>query len=135
MARLITAGQEEPLHANVAMLQECGVDTWIMQPSEFADRYPFVNLDGVPLVCWEEETGYADPNGTVQGFAAAAEADGVEILVDTPALAIEHEGGRVTGVRTPHGVIATSAVVLAAGALSILFLGAVSLTASLFLNH
>jgi sarcosine oxidase subunit beta len=116
MARLITAGQEEPLHANVAMLQECGVDTWVMQPSEFADRYPFVNLDGVPLVCWEEETGYADPNGTVQGFAAAAETSGVEILVDTPALAIEHEGGRVTGVRTPHGTIATGAVVMAAGA-------------------
>lgn len=116
MARLITAGQEEPLHVNVAMLQECGVDTWIMQPGEFTDRYPFVNLDGVPLVCWEEHAGYADPNGTVQGFAAAAEAGGVEILVDTPALAIEHDGSRVTGVRTPESTVATGTVVLAAGA-------------------
>jgi sarcosine oxidase subunit beta len=116
MARLITAGQEEPLRANVEMLRGCGVNTWLMTPEEFADRYPHANLDGVPLVCWEEEAGYADPNGTVQGLAEAAKALGAEIRLNTPALAIRHESGRVTGVETADGVIETRAVVVAAGA-------------------
>jgi sarcosine oxidase subunit beta len=116
MARLITEGQEEPLRANVEMLRGCGVNTWLMSPAEFAARYPHANLDGVPLVCWEEEAGYADPNGTVQGLGEAAKALGVEIRLNTPALAIRHASGRVTGVETPHGVIETNRVVVAAGA-------------------
>lgn len=116
MARLITAGQEEPLRANVEMLRGCGVNTWVMTPAELADRYPHANLDGVPLVCWEEEAGYADPNGTVHGLADAARALGVEIRLNTPALRIRTESGRVTGVETPDGIIETSAVVVAAGA-------------------
>lgn len=116
MARLITAGQEEPLRANVEMLRGCGVNTWLITPKEFSERYPHANLDGVPLVCWEEEAGYADPNGTVQGLAEAAKALGVKIRLNTPAIAIRHESGRVTGVETGDGVIETNAVVIAAGA-------------------
>ena len=87
-----------------------------MTPEEFGADYPDINLEGVPLICWEDETGYADPNGTVHGFAAAAEALGVEIRLNTHVQRVVVNGGRVTGVETADGVIETSRVVLAAGA-------------------
>ena len=112
MARLITAGEEAPLRANVEMLQQCGVKTWLMTPEAFGAEYPDVNLDGVPLVCWEDETGYADPNSTVFGLAAAAEALGVEIRLNTHVSRVVMEGGRVTGVETADGIIETNTVVV-----------------------
>jgi sarcosine oxidase subunit beta len=116
MARLITPDEEEPLRANVEMLQSCGVRTWLMTPEKFNAEYPMVNVDNVPVVCWEDETGYADPNGTVYGFAAAAQAHGAEIRLNTPVTRVVMEGDRVTGVETPDGLIETNTVVLAAGA-------------------
>jgi len=116
MARLITEGEEEPLRANVEMLQQCGVKTWLMTPEAFGAEYPDINLDGVPLVCWEDETGYADPNGTVFGLAAAAEALDVEIRLNTHVSRVVMDGQRVTGVETAAGVIETNTVVLAPGA-------------------
>src|SRR6478735_1405711 len=116
MARLIVEGQEEPLRANVEMLQQCGVKTWLMPTKELRERCPDVYLDDVPLLCWEEEAGYADPNGTVQGFAAAAEAMGVEIQLETEVTRVLTASGRVAGVETSKGTIEAGAVVLAAGA-------------------
>jgi sarcosine oxidase subunit beta len=109
-------GEEEPLRQNVEMLQRCGVKTWLITPDAFSTAYPMVNLDGVPLVCWEEESGYADPNGTVHGLAAAARAHGAEIRLHTPVTRVVMEGDRVAGVETPDGLIETGTVVLAAGA-------------------
>lgn len=116
MARLIVEGQEEPLRANVEMLQQCGVQTWLMPTDELRERCPDAYLDDVPLLCWEEEAGYADPNGAVQGFAAAAQALGVEIQLETDVTGVMTANGRVTGVETSKGPIAAGAVVLAAGA-------------------
>lgn len=116
MARLIVEGQEEPLRANVEMLQRCGVRTWLMPTDELRERCPDVYLDDVPLLCWEEDAGYADPNGTVQGFAAAAQALGVEIQLQTEVTRVVTANGRVTGVETSQGPIEAGAVVLAAGA-------------------
>lgn len=56
----------------------------------------------------------ADPRATAHALAAAV--DEVELGVEVEA--IEHEGGRVTGVRTAAGVVESGAVVVAAGAWS-----------------
>jgi glycine oxidase len=56
----------------------------------------------------------ADPRATAQALAAAV--DELELGVEVEA--IEHEQGRVTGVRTPGGTIECGAVVVAAGAWS-----------------
>jgi glycine oxidase len=60
------------------------------------------------------QDGSADPRATVAALAAVVE----ELALGTEVEAIEHDGGRVTGVRTRGGVIECGQVVVAAGAWS-----------------
>ena len=70
----------------------------------------------ITVAAFEPTTGYADPIATVYGFARAAKNLGVTFALETDATAILTRGGKVTGVDTTRGQIATAAVVLAAGA-------------------
>jgi glycine oxidase len=60
------------------------------------------------------QDGSADPRATVAALAAVVE----ELALGTEIEAIEHDGVRVTGVRTASGVIRCEQVVVAAGAWS-----------------
>jgi glycine oxidase len=60
------------------------------------------------------QDGSADPRATVAALAEVVE----ELALGTEVEAIEHDGARVTGVRTPAGVIDCEHVVVAAGAWS-----------------
>lgn len=62
--------------------------------------------------------GHANPIWTTKAFGAAAAREGATVLERTPATGILTDSGRVTGVETPDGTIATSWVVNAAGAWS-----------------
>jgi sarcosine oxidase subunit beta len=59
--------------------------------------------------------GHADPTRAVHAYAAAARRLGADIREGVEAQAIEMSAGRVRGVMTPAGRIATECVVLAAG--------------------
>jgi sarcosine oxidase subunit beta len=59
--------------------------------------------------------GHADPAASVQAFVTAAEREGAVLRFGERALAIEHAGGRVTGVRLASGTIPAGRVVVAAG--------------------
>ncbi len=100
---------------NVALQNSLGVPSCILSPDEVAARVPLLNLEGVLAGAWHERDGLADPNGVVQGYAAAARRLGVQIFSATEVTGIAVEGGRVTGVSTPKGDISTPAVVNAAG--------------------
>ena len=58
--------------------------------------------------------GQADPRATVRALATVVD----EVELDVEVEAIEHDHGRVTGVRTSDGVVECGAVVVAAGAWS-----------------
>ena len=62
--------------------------------------------------------GHMSPEAVVQGYAAAAVALGAHVEQACPAIGIDLDNGRITGVRTPRGTIATGTVVCAAGAWS-----------------
>lgn len=62
--------------------------------------------------------GHANPIWTTKAFGAAARREGATILERTPATGVLTDSGRVTGVETPDGVIATGWIVNAAGAWS-----------------
>lgn len=100
---------------NVAMQNSLGVPSCILSPAEIAERVPLLNLEGVRAGAWHGGDGLADPNGVVQGYAAAARRLGVQIFSGTEVTGVSVDGGRVTGVRTPKGDISTAAVVNAAG--------------------
>jgi sarcosine oxidase subunit beta len=59
--------------------------------------------------------GHADPKPTVLGFVRGAERHGATLRFGERVLAIDTLGGKVSGVRTDHGLIPADRVVLAAG--------------------
>jgi sarcosine oxidase, subunit beta len=99
----------------VAMLRRLGVKVEELTPGDLERVVPGVSVDGLGGAAWETDTGYGDPASISQAYAARARELGVEIRQDTHVSALTVTGGRISGVRTSAGNIATSAVVNAAG--------------------
>ncbi len=112
----VVASQDEVhLRANVADQQAMGIDTRVVSAAEIRDIEPLMRTDDITFAAYEPGSGFCDPNGTLYGFAGAAQAGGACIFEHTEALSIATEAGRVTGVRTADGFISTRVVVLAGG--------------------
>ncbi|MGH7316732.1 MAG: NAD(P)/FAD-dependent oxidoreductase [Candidatus Rokuibacteriota bacterium] len=101
--------------ANVALQQSLGADVRVIAPDDARVLVPALNMDDAIAAVWGPMDGYASPNDVVQAYAARARALGVRIVEDVPVTGIMVERGRVAGVRTPAGDIATRLVVNAAG--------------------
>jgi sarcosine oxidase subunit beta len=100
---------------NIEMQRRLGVVVDWLNPSEIADRAPGVQLDGVIGATFCARDGICDPNGVTMGFAQAAQRAGVEIRRATTVTGVRTERGRVAGVDTDRGFLATRTVVNAAG--------------------
>jgi sarcosine oxidase subunit beta len=66
-------------------------------------------------VVYEPRSGYGSPHEVASSFARRFTELGGELRQSTPVTAIDIQGGRVRGVRTPRGEIAAAHVVIAAG--------------------
>jgi sarcosine oxidase subunit beta len=93
-----------------------GVPSRELTPAEAAEIVPQLVLDGVLAATFCPRDGHMSPEAVVQGYAAAAVARGARVVQACAAVGIEHKDGRITGVRTERGTIATDTVVCAAGA-------------------
>jgi sarcosine oxidase subunit beta len=113
--QVVAPEHEDRLRANVADQQALGIHTCIVDKHDLREIEPFLNTDDLTVAAFEPGSGYADPNATLQGFAAAARDLGVRIFEETPVTAVKTDGGRVTGVETPFGSIATDTVAVIAG--------------------
>jgi sarcosine oxidase, subunit beta len=100
---------------NVAMQNRLGVSSRILSCSEAAALAPLIQMDDIVGAAWHEGDGLADPNGVVQGYAAAARRAGAQLFTGVTALGIRVESGRVAAVETSDGAIAARHVVDAAG--------------------
>jgi sarcosine oxidase, subunit beta len=112
---LSAAASVDTFRRNVDLQRSCGVDVQWLGPSEAARLAPGLDVDGVLGATFCQQDGIADPNGVTMGFAKAAQAMGVEIARETEVTGITHSGGRITGVQTTRGEIASPIVVNAAG--------------------
>ena len=101
--------------ASVALQRSLGADVRVIAPDDARALVPSLNVDDALAAVWGPTDGYASPNDVVQAYAARARALGVRIVEETPVTGIRLEGGRVVGVETPTGAIATPLVVNAAG--------------------
>ena len=99
----------------VAMHQTAGIGTAIVDPSEYEDRFPWLNPEGVGAVVFERQSGYADPVQTTEAFADAFTRMGGEARFKTPCRGLLRDGDRVTGVLLEAGAIRAGAVVNAGG--------------------
>jgi len=100
---------------NVALQRRLGVDVDWLDAAAAARLAPGLNVDGVLAATFCGRDGIADPNGVTMGFAKAAQAAGIAIERDTEVTGMALEAGRIAGVETTRGAIATRTVVNAAG--------------------
>ena len=98
-----------------AMQRALGVDTRLVSAEKAAGIAPGISLEGVVAASYNPQDGIADPAGLTQGYATLAARAGARLRMGAEVTGIAVEGGRVTGVRTPSGVVSTGAVVNAAG--------------------
>jgi glycine cleavage system aminomethyltransferase T/glycine/D-amino acid oxidase-like deaminating enzyme len=92
-----------------------GIDGWVAGPDECARLYPLLDRDVVLGGLYVPTDGLAKAARAVVSLARRAEARGAAFLGSTRVTAIEQSGGRVTGVRTPQGVVPADIVVSCAG--------------------
>jgi sarcosine oxidase subunit beta len=107
--------QAGALRSVVPEQQRLGVETELLTAEEISDLFPELRLDDIALGALEPRSGYADPRMTVLALVQSAQRLGLDVHEHTEVMDIEIENGRVVGVVTSEGPIATSIVVNAAG--------------------
>jgi sarcosine oxidase subunit beta len=105
----------ERLHRNVAMQNALGIPSRVVSRAELRELQPQANWDDVTHAAFEPDSGYVDAIAATQGMARVAQSAGAIIREGVAALGIETDRGRVRGVRTSDGAIATESVFVAAG--------------------
>lgn len=104
--------------SSVELQRSLGVRSEMVTPARIADLSPLVRTEDLVAGAWGPDDGHATPESAVAGFARAARRLGVRILQHTAVTSIVVEDGRITGVETNAGPIATGTVVCTAGAWS-----------------
>ena len=112
---LSTPESVESFRRNVDMQRRLGIDVSLLSADDAARLAPGLNVEGVLAATYCARDGIADPNGLTMGFAKAAQAAGIRIQRETEVTGIHVSGGRVTGVDTTRGPIATRTIVNATG--------------------
>jgi sarcosine oxidase, subunit beta len=103
------------LRVRAEVNQLCGVESRLIWPDEIRRLVPALDLSDRPRLPVQAAL-YHPPGGIIRhdavvwGYARAANRLGVEIHEFTEATGIDTANGRVTGVRTTAGTVATGAV-------------------------
>ena len=106
---------------SVALQNELGVPSRLVEVAEAGRLSPLAGLDGVLGATFCPVDGHASPEAVAQGYAAGARAHGANVVTGCSATAVILDGGRVRGVVTDQGTIETDTVVCAAGVWSPIF--------------
>jgi methylglutamate dehydrogenase subunit A len=119
-ASVVPERQRDDLAAIAARQAEVGYASELVTGNESCTEYlswlwPDFDAAGVQAVLHERRSGWADAAATVRELARDARDAGAVLLEDTSVVALEREGGRITGVLTSRGSIRCEHVVLAVG--------------------
>jgi glycine/D-amino acid oxidase-like deaminating enzyme len=105
----------EDLRQHAKSLQSLGIQTDLLSPGEVKLLYPELNTDDIEVGTWGPDDGPFDPHMIMWGYMKRATENGVKLYQGEKACGVRLENGRVTGIETNNGLIATSIVVNAAG--------------------
>ena len=108
---------------NIEMQRRVGIDTRIVNWQEAKELAPDFHLGEDEHFAWEDQSGHGDPSGTALAFTMRARDLGATVVLESPAMSIEVESGRVVGVRTGSELYSTDTAVIATGPWSSRFLG------------
>jgi sarcosine oxidase subunit beta len=98
--------------AALALQQSLGVPARELTAGEALELVPQLDVEDVLAATYCARDGYATPEAVVQWYASNS---GAEVKQSCPATAIDVRDGRIVGVETPRGRIATDTVVCCAG--------------------
>ena len=112
---MVGEDDREAMESNIALNRTVGIDTYLVSLEEAATIAPMLDVNGVTSVAYEPRSGYADPYAVTTTYARAARELGATVQMGAEALSVQVENGRVTGVVTNAGTVATDTVVVAAG--------------------
>lgn len=113
---LLNAEEEVLLFQNsVALQNRLGAGTKWLSPDEVKARWPFFNVEDILAATYNAADGYGDPYGVAMGYAQQARRLGARILTQVEVIDIHVANGRVQGVQTTEGPIATEVVVNTSG--------------------
>ncbi|MCG2621002.1 FAD-dependent oxidoreductase [Arthrobacter sp. I2-34] len=103
------------LHRKLGWATAWGVEGRIIDPDECEKLYPLLGRGTVRGGLLVATDGLASAARAVQLLISRAGEAGVKFIGSTPVTGIEQAGGKVTGVRTPDGVVPADIVVSCAG--------------------
>lgn len=113
----------EPEHVaeferNVALQNDLGVPSRMIDVEEARRRSPLISTEGLLAAAFSPRDGHCTPESVVAGYAAAARRAGARVVQHCEVTDVSTEAGRVTGVETTRGPVATGTLVCASGAWS-----------------
>ena len=100
---------------NVELQHSLGVETEWLDGDEVRRRLPLFRFDDAIAATFNQKDGLVDPNSVVAGYISAASKLNGKSFNNVEVTGIKVESGRVTGVETNKGFIATPLVINAAG--------------------
>ena len=126
--------QVEAFERHVALQNELGVDSRMIDVAEAKRLSPLIETDGLLAAAWSPRDGHCTPESVVLGYAGAARRAGARLVRGCPVTGIATDaatdtatdtatddstgGTAITAVETSRGTIRTDTVVCAAGAWS-----------------
>jgi len=105
----------EQLRKNAEMLNSLQIRTEILLPNEVKHLHPELHTDDLDVGIYGPDDGPFDPHMIMWGFMKRATEKGVKLYQGVRARGLRIQNGRVTGVETDSGLVATKTVVNAAG--------------------
>ncbi len=112
---LATQESAEYLRRSARLLQSLDIKTETLTPEEIKRRYPEINTDDIVLGTYGPDDGAIDPHMIMWGYVSRARDMGVRLRQGMRATDIRVRDGRVEGVMTTEGFLATHTVVNAGG--------------------
>lgn len=103
---------------NVALQNELGVTSRMIDVAEAKRLSPLIETDGLLAAAWSPRDGHCTPESVVLGYAGAARRAGARLVRNCAVTDIVTDGVTIVGVETSRGTIRTDTVICAAGAWS-----------------
>lgn len=113
-----TEHEMEQFKKNVALENSLGINARMVNVDEALEIIPYINRDAIIGGSFCQEDGHLNPFHATQAYANAAARLGVEIMRYTEVTGIDVKNGKILGVNTNKGYIATNKVVNCAGGYS-----------------
>ena len=105
----------EEIRRIVSMARSFGIEIDEATPQDLLDYYPILNIEDVIGGAIVHRDGQINPLDLVQAYAKGARANGATLYENTKLTGIDVQNGKVHGVHTDQGYIATNKVINCAG--------------------